>query len=477
MKVIILATALTLPTYLLAKQHAQPKETKTAQFVIHIERQTEILESLNIYYWNNYIYPTYHEDSSSRIIKVDKNNNYKFKIPCHNTHGRMYIYNSEIGLLFDDDIYEQNDSINIRIQLRGTDDYDITFSGRGAEKYQYLRKIHSYSTADKKIINSQKTLSQLLHVTDSIVDSHVSLLSHYALSQNTKEILKLDATGDVQKNLLVQLQLLNKTSTSTEKTELTKTLDDINIYTSKNVVNSKQYIEYLYELKKTKIILTKQVVSFKDLYNEIKRSYRGSIREKLITYALINNWDIYLFFNGINADEFTNCMKDALTIINSTYLKEIVSNQLNSLGKGAKAFDFSLPDSTGKIINLRDFRGKVVFIDIWANPCGGCIQFKKGFEKSVLPHIKDNKDIVIISINLNEEKNKWITGLTKYSNPNFINIYTSGQGWNHPLVNHYKIIGIPFLLLIDRNGNIYSSTIPYLGRDKELLNLFNEALN
>jgi cytochrome c biogenesis protein CcmG/thiol:disulfide interchange protein DsbE len=34
--------------------------------------------------------------------------------------------------------------------------------------------------------------------------------------------------------------------------------------------------------------------------------------------------------------------------------------------------DFALPDSSGKIITLKNFQGKVVLLDFWATWCHGC---------------------------------------------------------------------------------------------------------
>jgi cytochrome oxidase Cu insertion factor (SCO1/SenC/PrrC family) len=36
--------------------------------------------------------------------------------------------------------------------------------------------------------------------------------------------------------------------------------------------------------------------------------------------------------------------------------------------------DFALKDTTGKVLRLSEYRGRVVLLDFWATTCAGCIQ-------------------------------------------------------------------------------------------------------
>ncbi len=56
--------------------------------------------------------------------------------------------------------------------------------------------------------------------------------------------------------------------------------------------------------------------------------------------------------------------------------------------------NFSLPDATGAVVKLSDYRGKVVLLDFWATWCAGCkveipwfMEFQKKYERRGLASV------------------------------------------------------------------------------------------
>jgi thiol-disulfide isomerase/thioredoxin len=91
---------------------------------------------------------------------------------------------------------------------------------------------------------------------------------------------------------------------------------------------------------------------------------------------------------------------------------------------GEPAFDFSYPDSDGNMVSLSDFKGKLVFLDLWASWCSPC------FEE--FPYMRDlqekfsNEDFVMIGIGLDEEKSTWEYTLSQNELP-WIQLYGGGE--------------------------------------------------
>ena len=65
--------------------------------------------------------------------------------------------------------------------------------------------------------------------------------------------------------------------------------------------------------------------------------------------------------------------------------------------KATQAFDFTAMDKDGKTVKLSDFKGKKVYINMWASWCGPCMREIPELEK-VYQKYKDKKDIVFLSM-------------------------------------------------------------------------------
>lgn len=85
----------------------------------------------------------------------------------------------------------------------------------------------------------------------------------------------------------------------------------------------------------------------------------------------------------------------------STEKKEETNKQTSTTSssetKPTQAFDFTAMDKDGKIVKLSDFKGKKVYINMWASWCGPCMREIPELEK-VYQKYKNNKDFVFLSM-------------------------------------------------------------------------------
>jgi peroxiredoxin len=73
---------------------------------------------------------------------------------------------------------------------------------------------------------------------------------------------------------------------------------------------------------------------------------------------------------------------------------------------GSRAPDFSLKDRGGKTVKLSGLRGKVVIVDFWATWCEPCKKELPALDKLQKSFIDAKKDVVIVAVNIDNEKAK-----------------------------------------------------------------------
>lgn len=196
----------------------------------------------------------------------------------------------------------------------------------------------------------------------------------------------------------------------------------------------------LYNIKSEKVrnsyVLSALVAAFK------KSGYTGDVQELL--------------------DDIELCSKTESTIQKARELRA----KYYPVRAGELAPDFEMEDENGKLVKLSDFKGKAVFIDVWATWCGGCIAGLPAF-MALSDQYKDRKDIVFLTISDDgiKAKARWLNFLKEKK-------YTGRMP--HLIINdekdqfkeNYCITGIPRYILIDKEGKIVNAW--HLGAKDEL---------
>lgn len=139
---------------------------------------------------------------------------------------------------------------------------------------------------------------------------------------------------------------------------------------------------------------------------------------------------------------------------------------------GKTAPDFTLPDLSGNMVSLKDFRGKIVFVDFWATYCVPCRKSMPELAKLY----KEYRDegLVILGLSVDDPDS--------YEN-RYVSEFKDKYGVQYPILRAdekmmkdylgTKEAFLPTLIIVDRYGKIVDIQIGFEpgGAEKVLMRL------
>ena len=149
-------------------------------------------------------------------------------------------------------------------------------------------------------------------------------------------------------------------------------------------------------------------------------------------------------------DKYASVCTDPVLIADNRDRLNVVLNYFK-IRNGIEAPDFEMVDTAGHKVRLSDFRGKMVYIDVWATWCAPC--------KAEIPHVATlhkqfmNDDrIEFISISVDTKAKGWEKMVAKDQSA-WKQFIVEG-GTDSYFYKKYAIEFIPRFMLIDKNGKI-----------------------
>ena len=161
----------------------------------------------------------------------------------------------------------------------------------------------------------------------------------------------------------------------------------------------------------------------------------------------------------------------------SYFMEKLEMKKLFAKGTPSPTF-INYENHKGKTSSLSDFKGKYVYIDIWATWCGPCKAEIPSLKKLEANYHSKNIEFVSISVDdagrsgtMEKAHDAWKNMVTEKELTG-VQLFT-GKGWAADFVQNYKVSGIPRFILIDPNGNIVDADAPRPSSEK-LIALLDE---
>ena len=180
--------------------------------------------------------------------------------------------------------------------------------------------------------------------------------------------------------------------------------------------------------------------------------------DQIFPNSAINNYlktrSIYEYFTKEQVENPTPFYELFQNQVNNTVYKNSIDrvyNKMIKLKEGATAPEIVSTDANGQTIKLSDFKGKYVYIDVWATWCKPCVK-----EMPIFNQLKSDfkgQNIVFWSISTDNKKERWTNWLNKNKTSDYHSFIPKGQG----LMNTYQVKTLPRYILIDPQGKIVAA--------------------
>ncbi len=194
-------------------------------------------------------------------------------------------------------------------------------------------------------------------------------------------------------------------------------------------------------------------------FNQTFSASRAYVKQKLLQNKTMLSCAILL--TALDFNEEIAVYEEVLNALNQKYPNnEEVKKQLkkvksvSGLRQGAEAPEIALPNPQGKVMKLSSLRGKYVLIDFWASWCRPCRAENPNVV--ALYNKYHPKGFDIFSVSLDNNKSNWENGIQS-DGLIWENHVSDLKQWQSEVVPLYGISGIPFTVLIDKNGKVIAT--------------------
>lgn len=170
------------------------------------------------------------------------------------------------------------------------------------------------------------------------------------------------------------------------------------------------------------------------------------VKKNLVEFSVFAGIIMILFFTGLHTEVFGFLQRGVLEtgVLNPDVEENVKSDNPDALPKAD--FRMELINSAGEKVSMEEFKGKVIFINLWATWCPPCIAEMPGINK--LYNEVQDEDIEFLMLSLDDDFEKAKRFMEKKGFD--FEVYEVNGG----LPDMYYSQSIPTTFVINANGEL-----------------------
>ena len=351
--------------------------------------------------------------------------------------------------------YQPGDKI--KVEIIGSDIYNhTTFTGPGSIENTYLLKAAQRFKNTDLILernvedaSPQAFKSWLSQVRQEKLDFLSNYTATHPLSASFLPYAEADINYWYAYNLMDYIYVHPMLNDKPYPMEVSKNFFDFMDFIPVNndaALPNKYFIKYIQEF-----------ISYQNRQADNQQKSRPELADSYLTGETKDLFKAILLLLKIQTPsaQITTELNDyALSTSNQVYVEFLrkAYHDIKGLEVGMKAPAFQLLNEKGEIVQLADYKGKVIFLDFWATWCRPCIESME-LHKMMHEQFKD-KDVAFVYVSMENNTAVWKNYITTRGIKG--NHLSAGEqmGVKSPISTDYKVKNIPYSLIIDPNGTV-----------------------